>query len=276
MLDSKQVAPANSTELASSIATEEYKSGALKKSRSYFEISLQKPNDNSLAQLEWVSLRDHRFPFNPANYKNQVPHPFEANALDSLNNGMWEDALRFAFKWFLDTPYNRLSLLLCIYLLISLFEKYEEAIIFCYGGLRIHHNDSVIINNLIYCYAVLGKQNEIKAKSLIKKYKLADFNNLDTANQIAYLATLGLVSFKNNDIDSGRELYNAALEIAKKEKDEINGSIALINFAREIVISDQPDKVDYINKVKEINTISKNLFVILTSTRFLDKYSAQV
>jgi tetratricopeptide (TPR) repeat protein len=273
MLLDNQVSAANITELASSVGTEELQSGAIKKSHQYFQLALKMPNENTLAQREWVSLKDNRFPFSPAGYQKLVPHPFEANAFDSLQNGHWESAVLYAVKWFLDSPYNRLAVLLCVYLLINLFEKHAEAITFCRDGLRIHHDDPAILNNMIYCYALLGRQSEIT--SLIKKFKSKASEDRTPSNRIAYLATLGLLAFRDGKIQEGRDFYETALIVANQQKDEVRASEALINFAREIVIADEPDKNEFITRVSKIQNNSKITYIIFLSNKFMRQYGSK-
>lgn len=259
----------NLTELASSVAMEEYKSGAVKKSRSYFTQALQRPNENTLAQLEWLSIADYRFPFNPTSYQKFVPHPFEANAFECLQKDQWEAAAMNAIRWFLDAPYNRLSVALCVFLLISFFEKYEEAIKFCQAGLQIHHNDEILINNLIYCHAMLGTQDKIP--DIIKRFKLIDGLTLTPLIHMAHLATFGLLLFREGAISEGRLMYEEALRIAAKNNDDYRGNIALINYAREIVIANEPDKQTFIARITKMRAEAKNSQILFFCNRFFEE-----
>ena len=82
------------TELTSSLGTLEFQDGSFKKAKSFFEKSMKMPNDNSLAQLEWVSKDEYRFQIDPFKY-NKVMNPFEARALE-----MYERKLETGFLQF--------------------------------------------------------------------------------------------------------------------------------------------------------------------------------
>lgn len=268
LLDS-QISAFNLNELASSIAMEEYNSGALKKSRIYMMQALKRPNENTLAQFEWLSINDYRFPFEPSVFKKLVPQPFEANAFECLQNGKWEEAVMNAVRWFLDAPYNRLSVTLCVFLLTSFFEKYEDAIRFCHVGLLIHQNDPVLMNNLIYCHAMLGTQDQIP--EIVRRYRLTDNSSMDYSVRMANLATLGLLLFREGEIQAGRELYVEALRIAAKHKDDYRGGIALINFAREMVLAKEPDAENFIGRIARLQKETTNPHIKYFCHRFFER-----
>jgi len=66
--------------LASAVATIELISGSNKSAKSLFNLSLQAPNDNSLAQIEWASSR-LKLDINEQALK--TPLSYEANAENS-------------------------------------------------------------------------------------------------------------------------------------------------------------------------------------------------
>ncbi|KFF73702.1 hypothetical protein HX13_17945 [Chryseobacterium sp. P1-3] len=94
------------TELNSSLGTLELNNGNFKKAKPFFNDSLKLPNDNSLAQFQFILNQDKRLNtivnINSTNVKNN----FEALALKYRDEGNWDKALENSLKWFLDVPYS--------------------------------------------------------------------------------------------------------------------------------------------------------------------------
>jgi hypothetical protein len=82
MISSKNSSPFSISELASSISTVELLNGKRKKSRDLLESALISPNDNSLAQIEWINNKEDFFELDIKRFK--VDNNFEALTLDSL------------------------------------------------------------------------------------------------------------------------------------------------------------------------------------------------
>lgn len=231
MINSKDFSPLNLTELASSIGTEEYKSGGLKKAKEFFNIALKRPNDNTLAQIEWVSQLDNKFNFNPSKYKKLILNPFEANALDALENEHWNEAVINGAKWFLETPYNVNSARFIVFMLTALFNQHNDAIEFCKAAIRIHPDDHTVVNNLVYCHIIANRTQEIK--SYVNKFLKTDFSMLSMENKVAYAATLGLLHFRSGRHEEGRSLYKRSIELAQNAKMLVSIALASTNLLRE-------------------------------------------
>ncbi|MCD4792594.1 MAG: hypothetical protein K8R54_05125 [Bacteroidales bacterium] len=249
------------TELTSSLGTLEFKDGSFKKAKSFFNLSMLAPNDNSLAQLEWVSKDDKRFQINPFQY-NQVINPFEARALEMYERGQWTDAFYNTIKWFLDMPFSKRPVLLGSYIAGSLLQDKNAAIILCEVGLQANPYDPTILNNIVYSIATSDNLNLLDKYS--KQMLSIDINMLPNETKITYQATLGLVSIKKGDIKTGIRLYKSAINNANKIKNEYLKNLAIVNFTREIIQLNIPEKNEMIEKVKKmkVNDTQKDLQLI--------------
>lgn len=80
------------TELTSAIATLELENGKHRSSKKLFNLSLDCPNENSLAQAQWVSRVlpgvDRSRPANP------IPRAFEADGYRSFYAQNWDHAFQ--------------------------------------------------------------------------------------------------------------------------------------------------------------------------------------
>lgn len=237
------------TELLSSLGTLEFNAGSFKNAKKYFEKSMLCPNDNSLAQLEWISKDDSRFKINPLDF-GYVKNPFEAYALDNYEKGNWEKAFYNCLKWFLDMPFSKRPILLGSYIAGTMLNDLEAAIILCKVGLQANPNNDVMLNNLVYYQTLSGNSENYELNiSMLSSINLED---LPDSMRIVIQATLGLVFFRQNQIERGKKLYELAILNAKKIKNNYLEHSAIINYTRELINSNEPEMILYKNKVKEM------------------------
>lgn len=251
IVNSKNHSHFDITELSSSIGTLELKNGSYKKAKKFINISLLSPNDNSLAQAEWISYIDNRFAHNLDNFNN-VTNKFEANALDYYNEGKWELSFFYTLKWLLDLPYSKRPALLGSYISSILLNDKKSAIAVCEIGLQANPNDTGLLNNLVYSLATQEHINKSKLEYYLEKLSSINLSSLPDRKKITIQATLGLVAFKNNYFDKGISLYNQAIEYAKKTNHKSLMNLAIINLTRELILLNHPDSKKYINYIKSL------------------------
>lgn len=247
ILKSKDFSNYDITELASSIGTLELEAGSFKRSQGFFEQALLKPNDNSLAQIEWASREDKRLVFNPFSF-TEVVNPFEAFAYDDFQKGNWKESFQHCLKWSQDIPYSKRPVLLGSYIAGNFLDNFDIAIRFCELGLKANPNDADLLNNLLYFVARTDRLNEYK-------HYLQRFSNLNLKEQpdeskIFIQATFGLIAFRSNQIELGKALYKKAISNAEKLKDEKATMLAVVNYTRELIKSNDIEKEKYINIIK--------------------------
>jgi tetratricopeptide (TPR) repeat protein len=257
MMASTKFGDFDKTELASSLGTLEFKNGSFKKAKVLIDQSLIRPNDNSLAQLEWLSNEDARFKKSPFTF-DHVINPFEAHALDFFNNGLWRKAFESSLNWYLDLPYSKRPVLLGSFIACCVTKDFEAAIMLCEVGLKSNPGDADILNNLIYAYAKAGKIQH--AESYIKQF-LYLFKNqqLDNENIIVFQATLGLMSFRLGMIDVAKKYYKEAIENAERIREMYLRNFAVVNFAHELLLVNDPEKDFYFNMVIDIKRGTKEV-----------------
>lgn len=256
-LQSKNFSDFDKTELASSIGTIELKNGSFKKAKGFIDQSLIRPNDNSLAQLEWLTQEDSRFKLTPSAFRNVI-NPFEAYALDFFNKGLWNDAFQSCLNWYLDLPYSKRPVLLGSFIACSAKQDFEASITLCEVGLKSNPGDADILNNIVYSYAKLDKidQAEIYLKQFLN---LVKNNQLDNDNIISFQATLGLVFFRLGKIEPAKEYYKLAILNAEKIGEAYLRDLAIVNFTYELVRNNDPEKGHYLLQVKQIKETAKEL-----------------
>ena len=242
LINSKNISPFNFTELASSIGTVELLSGSRKKSKEYFNKALISPNDNSLAQVEWATIKDNTLGLNPSIYN--VGLNFEAQALDNYQNSDYQLALDNATKWFMDMPFSKRPIMFGSNLASTILKDQEKSISFLNAGLHSHPNDPQLINNLAYALALDNKAKE----AFDQLNKIKTDVALDEPTKICLMATKGLAMFRSGFPAYGRQMYLEAIEKTKKIKNQALNWIAILNYAREEIRCSS----EYIDSIMEI------------------------
>lgn len=268
LLNSNNYSDFELTELASSVGTLEFKDGSFKKAKAFFKQSMIDPNDNSLAQLEWISKDDKRFQINPFQYNNVI-NPFEARALDLFEKGQWKDAFYNTIKWFLDMPFSKRPAMLGSYISGSLLNDKNAAIILCEVGLQANPYDPTLLNNIVYSIAT--SENHDSLDKYVKQLLHVDISGLPNESKITLQATLGLAALKKGEIETGIQLYKTAIVNATKIRNDYLKNLAIVNFARELFLLNLPEKDDMIAKVKNMKVKDSQKDLNLIRNEVLEK-----
>jgi len=242
LVDSQSLSPFSITELASSIATVELQSGDRKKSRKMFKKSLLSPNDNSLAQIEWVLNNKDKSLLDREQLNFQTKHDFEAQAISNFYDKKLIDALNNTCQWFCDMPFSKSPVMLGSNIAYILNNR-RLAIDFLKAGLIAHTNDALMLNNIAYYLSL--DNNTAEAVKFIDRVNWQGLNKL---TEICLTATQGLIHFREHKYEEGRQFYLKAIDEASKQKDSYNTSIAVLNYAREEIMA----KTDHIESVMQI------------------------
>lgn len=245
-IESGNIHPFSFTELASSIATVEMEHGASKKSRALFNKSLIAPNDNSFAQIEWAAQRDKNI-IVPIMDEVNIERNYEALAMKNYHDGKYEYSVSHMVEWLLDQPFARTPSMTGSFIASTFTKNYDMAINLAKAGLISHPNDPILNNNLAYALALSNKPKD--ALDILNKTNQSVIDLPET--KVCIKATRGLIMFKlggNENMEIGRGLYREAIDDACELKDQNLLWTALLNYAREEIISPSP----YLNKVLEL------------------------
>lgn len=254
MINSGKYSPFSLTELASSIGTLEFLDGNKFKTKKMLQISLKSPNDNSLAQIEWIVNKIHLFDINPANYK--IENKYEALACDNYYNNKWDEALQNSIYWFYDLPFSSQPVMLGSHIAGSILNKRDVAIKLLEAGLVSHPNDTQKINNIAYFLALDNKLDD--AENYLRKVRNSSETKQTT--KICLKATRGLISFRKGLHDEGRQSYLEAINESKLIRNSNLEWLAILNHARE----------EFLTKSNYIKYIIDNVKSIPDNTKYPD------
>lgn len=219
------------TELASSIGTTDFLQGNRKRAVRFLKTALNSPNENTLAQIEWLNSKDLLLDINPRTFK--VRNNYEALALSDYFHGRYDSTIVQCKRWLFDLPFSKYPIILGAHVAGSLLDKIDDAIELLKMGLISHPGDAQIINNLAYSYALENRIDDAE-RYLSQEKNLAHIN---PNTKICLTATKGLVCFRKGEIAKGNALYQQAITAAKSAKNTYFIWLASLNYAREIILS---------------------------------------
>lgn len=267
LINSGNISPFNFTELASSIGTVELLNGS-KKSRSFFDKSLISPNDNTLAQIEWASTKDHRL--DVVQDKFQVKLNYEALALEYFQNSEYEKSIENAAKWFSDQPFSKRPIMFGSNLASTILKDQEKSIAFLKAGLTSHPYDPQLINNLAYSLALDNKPQE--AFEEINKIK-PDVK-IDTSTKVCLSATKGLAFFRSGYPEIGRQFYLEAIAQTNTINNRNLNWVAILNYAREEILQKTEYADSLINSVNKIPKDTQDVVINTLRNDLIELYKA--
>ena len=214
------------TELTSAIATIEFENGNHRSSKKLFRRSLVSPNENSLAQAEWASRNlpgiEVSTPATP------VPRAFEAESYRYFYAKNWELCFSNALAWFEDQPFSTRAATFATYVSSSILEQYDRSERVLHAALVSNPDHPILLNNLVYVLANVGRLDEAE-----KQFERINLKSADSQSQIVLLATRGLLAMRRGRLSEGRGLYLESIAGARLIKNKKYRALAAIHLAHE-------------------------------------------
>ena len=218
------------SELASALGTIEMEDGSRKKSRNFFNQSLIAPNDNSLAQAEWVIIASQLPITIHPNLKVKCNH--ESLVYKALENNDVVSAMSNAVDWICDMPFSMKPVLIGYNIATTFMRNYELSSNILEVGLKSHPNDPWMLNNRAYVNARANNVEEAE-KDMEKLEHIT--TPLTKSMAICKEATKGLIAYRKKDKETGKKLYEQAILHASELKEDSDEVVlkAKINMLRE-------------------------------------------
>lgn len=248
------------TELSSAIGTEEMIHGAYTKSKRLFNKSLLDPNDNSLAQAQWV-VENNNFQFDEMERVIVPEHFWEANAYRYFVNKDYSQALKCSKRWIEQEQYSTRATFYAYRLAATYQNNLKEGEDILKNSLVANKGDKLLINDYAYTLALNGKIEEAERQIFKAKNSLEDAPEV----KICITATKGLIAFRKGDINDGHDYYKSAiLEATKYPGNPYIYCSAVLNYCREILLNDASKEnvelvVAAMEKLSDVKVIGENL-----------------
>ncbi|MCK4905364.1 hypothetical protein KAS42_03880 [bacterium] len=225
ILSTSDKSPKDLAELYGTVGTLEMVNAGNKKGKKLFKNAMIDPNENTLAQAEWISQNRSISIEQPSN----VLAAFEAESTRLFYEGNYKDALGASLKWSRLQPFCSRPVEQATYIAGTCLDNFQEAV-------RIVEEEKIgplgknfpIQNNYIFSLASLDRIKEAE-----QQMTTINFEELSEREQGVYKATEGLIEFRKGKIEGGRLLYEDAIKRFQKLKEERCLALATFYFAKE-------------------------------------------
>ncbi|WLT32763.1 hypothetical protein [Geothrix sp. PMB-07] len=224
MLTSASFSTLQLSELSSALGSMEFSAGNQKPGKKYIKLSLESPTENSVAQAIWWARRIKSI--NVQTDIKSVDRSFEAQARLSYLSANWKESLRSCQNWALDEPFSSRPVTLGSYLACTILEDHRLCEEISNQGLRANPNHAVLLNNKA---VALAHQGRIREATTV--FRSIPQNHDEAFISTTLLATEGLLHFRSNQPEVGRQLYRKAIEAAGVNRNL--KAMALIHLTRE-------------------------------------------
>ncbi|HTZ87268.1 MAG TPA: tetratricopeptide repeat protein [Solirubrobacteraceae bacterium] len=205
------------SELASALATIELQAGGVKKARRLFRSAMINPNENSVAQAEWASsrlagdlgLRD-----------DQIERSAEARARRFAEQDQLDPALAAGWEWLTDQPFSTEPATFGSYH-ASMCGSFDRAIEFAEAGLQPNPGNALLLNNLAFSQANLGRLDA--AAATLARVRPSE----EGWTRPTLTATRGFLAFRCGEFEKGRDLYRKAIDTMPDSEHRLRATLML-------------------------------------------------
>ena len=159
-----------------------------------------------------------------------MPFISEAWAISASQEGRWEDAIQHSGEWLDDQPFDIRAAVHASYISAIGLEKWAESASYAEIGLRSRPGHPLLTNNL--AYALIEKGDLEEAKRVLTSIDITDHKDGD---RVALLATKGLLAFRAGDEASGKSLYQSAIDLSRRIRDQRQEAMARAMLLRELL-----------------------------------------
>nr|WP_176705413.1 hypothetical protein [Arthrobacter sp.]AXV46189.1 hypothetical protein pA19BH1_p16 [Arthrobacter sp.] len=224
LLVSENLSPHSLSELASELGTNELRSGRDRRARKLFDLALQEPTENAVAQATSVA-EEGDLRLDPKLLA--ISHGFEARAIDHSRRGEWNDAATEGHRWLLDQPFALEPALFTSYAASVGAADFELALSVALTGIRTHPTNAMLHNNAAFALANLDKT------AVAREHLAFAPDTQDDEDSAVHRATLGLVLFREGRDAEGRAMYVSAIESLGTSKRQDMAAVATSFWAME-------------------------------------------
>jgi Tfp pilus assembly protein PilF len=228
MLEKQRFSPAHLAELGAAVGTLHLNDGLSKAARKTFNIALQNPNDNAVAQAVWVA-NEYAMSLNIMPEWLNDRFSAEANYYALEKAGNYRAALNAACSWFEDEPFSIRPLRAGAFS-AAILGKYQVAQDQMEQALELAPDDIECKNNLVF--ALAGQDMLQDAYSILNEVSQTELSK-NGALSGHTLANWGMLFYRSGDLEHGRELYERAQSVLISHRENIASEIATAFWVQE-------------------------------------------
>lgn len=212
----EQLHPGNRAELLAQLATLEFYHGKASKARTLLRSALVCPNENVLAQTEFLSRE-----FDTNRGEGYIPQltdvrcTFEAQTWQNYWSGRFGEAIGSAKDWFSFQPFSSRPAIVASYLACVALDDDSESIRILETALVSSPSEFTLLNNLAVSHAKMGHIADAK-----RVLSLMDPSQLGEDDKAVHSATIGFVDVLSGNTPQGKSYYDKAIARFNRTRNE--------------------------------------------------------
>ncbi|PSR15142.1 hypothetical protein C8255_23295 [filamentous cyanobacterium CCP3] len=238
--------PRDRSELISEIATLEFASGARRAGLKQVRNAVEDPTENAIAQIAFLSGETNNFSIEDV--LHDISGSMEAQSLDFYRKGQLKSAFEACLAWRKVEPFSIRPAVFGSFLSTTKQNSVDLGIELAKNGLRSNPGHPILLNNLAVLLAYKGDVANAA------KYAEQSRSNSPFKNDIAGLATRGLINFRQGRHEEGNRFYEMAIEKAIDQREMDMALRAYAFLSREIIRIDPKLTAQIRDQFKEIET----------------------
>jgi tetratricopeptide (TPR) repeat protein len=243
------------SELATAIGMMELEGGNRKQARKLVQRGLIAPTENTLAQVIWAKEAKHLGDGIVGLDKlvSARGDAFEASYKIGLRQGDLQRAIKACQRWMEDEPFAARPKMETTYVAsllddFDLIDRIAQAALKTDGKLS-HEMEMNVIFAELSSGRIDAKDPDVAAKTMSRLKTVIDIGGPSTVHATANLA---LLNYRSGRAEVGRDLYRAAIDLARKQDGFENAALAATFAAREAILAGDPEAEILLDEATEL------------------------
>lgn len=228
LVTSGNFSPQQLSELSSALGTLEFSAGNSRKARRHLKSSLERPNDNSLAQATWLAQRVNGLSLEIPPGEYDIERAFEANTYRAYIKGDWNTSLRSSLEWMHDQPFSGRAAKSAAYIATTIQQDFDLSEKISKFGQIANPREPAFLISLAYSSAQKGH-----LQAATEYLRRANTVDQEEWLEVAIDANYGLIAYRDGLPAHGYALYAEAAEKADKLSEKRVRVNAMVHWAIE-------------------------------------------
>lgn len=230
--------------IKAALATEFVYSGADRKARKLLSKESLFPDENTLAQLVWLS-RQLGLEIDPSSSGLEMAH--EAVGRAAYHEKDYENCIKSVERWFEYQPFSVTAISFGSYVAGFLSDDHQRSLKLLERGQVVGAESFTVWNNSAFDYAKLDRLPEAAAAI----HSAQRFSENESQSDVLE-ATKGLLKFRQGSLVEGENLYRGSIKGFMGRRDLRSASIASLMLAEELARSGNQSAIQIIDEAKKI------------------------
>lgn len=228
LVGNDSLTPFSRSELAASLGTVEMKSGSIKRGKKIMRQAIIKPTENALAQVEWAASI-FKVDFDDiVKLNSTVPASYEAITVHKYYDKKFKESLEACKKWGRFQFLSSRPIIHSMFVSSCILDNDLEAIKTFEEAFPAQKDSPLAMNNYAFALTRVGR-----TKEAMDTLGRCPIDRASPEDNLAIIATKGLIWFRKGNIEGGRRLYNNAVNGFERLENYSSAAIAKCFWAVE-------------------------------------------